>query len=119
MEAFMRRIIVLAVVAGSVAVAGKAAAQTCMGIPVREQQLALAGQLGLPADGSTYGGILGYNLPGQLTVTGNLSVIKPDAGANDGTSVGGLFGYELSSSGNLSACPAGGFQYRNWAGTAP
>jgi hypothetical protein len=114
----MRRIIVLAVVAGSVAVAGKAAAQTCMAFPVREQQLALAGNLGfLDNNTRSYGGALGYNLPGQATVSGGVSVVKPDGGGDtDGFTVGGNFGYELSSSGGMSACPIAGFHYRNWAG---
>src|SRR5262245_23483470 len=112
----MRRIIVLALVAGTAATAGKAAGQACIATPARELQLALAGNLGFLENGKSYGGSLGYNLVGPLSVNGNIGVTKPDAGANDGLNVGANFGYELASTGGLSACPVVGVGYSNFAG---
>jgi hypothetical protein len=116
LEAFMRRTIVLALVAGSAAVASKAAGQACMASPAREMQVALAGNLGFLENANFYGGSLGYNLIGPLAVNGSVGVTKPETGDDNGFTVGANFGYELSSTGGLSACPIAGVSYSNFVG---
>ena len=96
------------------AVTTEAAAQACIGVPVRDGQIAIEGQLGI-ADGlKTYGVAATANLAGPLTVQGGYTLLDLDDVDENANGFHANLAYEVPVK-SLSACPVVGVSYAKWS----
>lgn len=97
--------------AGAVLSTGSAAAQACLGVPTRDAQFNLRGDVGFPEETKQYSAVVTADLNGPLSFELNAGLIDIDEVEDNGVSFGGKLAYELPGLTQASICPLAGGQY--------
>lgn len=103
----------------AVVMASEARAQACTGVPTRDRQFALMGNLSLTEGANGYGGAVSANLPGPWSVAGGYTLMSYDGPGPNGNGVDANAAYEvkLSKLPRMSVCPTAGVNY-GWVSEA-
>jgi hypothetical protein len=111
----MRRFAWAGVAAAIAATPAIAFGQSCIGVPISPGQFAIAGEIGFPEGGKSYGGMVTANVAGPLAVQARVDVLKADdvpEGVDDSaTQFGGTLAYKIGQTTAISFCPLVGASY--------
>ena len=109
----------IGVAMAAVLAAGEAHAQSCTGVPTRDRQIAIMGDLLLTDGASGYGVAASKNFRGPWSVRGGYTLTSHDgSGANgNGVDVNAAYELKLRQLPRMSVCPMAGFGY-SWMSEA-
>ena len=98
---------------GMVLVASDARAQSCTGVPTRDRQFAVMGDLALTDGATGFGAGVSANLKGPLSISGGYMLTNYDVGGPSGNGIeaGAAYEVKLRKLSRMSVCPTVGVEY--------